>query len=122
MRYRCPIAVFLVFIVAVFILGSGTSLAKSKPNTTKRWAAPPAIVYGLYDMQREKHLGALTTSKSIVAGDILFLDDDCYLVKIVKIFSNEDGYKHPQFKSYEEEHIELWISFVGKKTDLKSND
>lgn len=110
--------------------GCTSSTEPPKPAPPKEEAKPtppppdpikqsiPLLSYTIWDQKRSKIVGYLSTSKSIVKGDIIFLEDDCYIVTMVKIKAKDDG-TYDGAKFYSTENLAVWVNFVGKSHVIK---
>lgn len=91
-----------------------SQIARIELNTMN---TPSPIIYEIFDVRRVKRVGYLTSDVHITVGERIFLNDDIWDVKFVKIFTNpttnaNDG--TPQFHSGS---IQLLVTFGGKGTD-----
>jgi len=75
------------------------------------------MFYEIYDQKSTKNIGRLRTAKSLVKGDLIFLEDDCYVVKMVKIRAKEEKGKEPG-RFYDTVDIQVWAQYLGKAKDI----
>lgn len=128
-KARMGIIIFCsILFLSIFGCRPGTETPKpaAPAKEEPKAAAPfqetsPVIFYQIYDQKSAKNVGRLRTAKTLVKGDLVFLEDDCYVVKMVKIRAKEEKGKEPgpdKGKSYDTVDIQVWAQYLGKAKDI----
>lgn len=128
-KARLGIIIFAsILFLSIFGCSRGTETpkpaapAKEEPKTVAaQRETGPIIFYEIYDQKSLKNVGRLRTTKTLVKGDLIFLEDDCYMVKMVKIRAREEKGKEPapgKGRSYDTVDIQVWSQYLGKAKDV----
>lgn len=91
-----------------------SQIARVELNTLN---TPSPIIYEVFDVGRGKRVGLLTSDVNITVGERIFLNDDIWDVKFVKIFTNPTTNANDGTPQFHNSSIQLLVTFGGKGTD-----
>ena len=92
------------------------SITTIETNTTPTLSQ---TIYDVWDISRNKRVAFLSSNYHIKVGERIFLNDDIWDVKLVKVFTSglpptTDGTQH-----FNSSMVQLLVTFGGKATDMQ---
>ncbi len=92
----------------------GALLTRVNANT-EQTTSP--VLYEIFDSNRAKAVGYLTSDVPIVQGDRVFLGDDLWDVKFVKVFTKSTGKAPDDTPRFVINRVQVLAEFGGKASD-----